>query len=45
MANGIKSEYENIKATDVFEFWTIFDLWEEKMQRETEAIKSRIPRK
>ena len=27
MANGIKSEYDRIAATDVMEFWAIYDIW------------------
>jgi hypothetical protein len=39
MAGGIKSEYEKIKATDIFEFYPILDLWKEKQKREMELLK------
>lgn len=32
MANGVKSEYDKIYATDVFEFWTLYDLWLERIK-------------
>lgn len=39
MAQGVPSEIERIKATDIFTFWPIFDLWEKKLKRETELLK------
>lgn len=34
MANGVKSEYDKIYATDLFEFWTLYDLWMDKIKEE-----------
>lgn len=34
MSNGIKSEYDKIVATDVFEFWTLYDLWLDRIREE-----------
>lgn len=36
MAGGVKSEYDKIKATDVFEYWKLFDLWRDRLNRERE---------
>jgi hypothetical protein len=41
MADGIKSEYDRIKATNVFEFYELFDLWRKK----TEADRSKYQKK
>jgi hypothetical protein len=41
MAGGIKSEYDSVKGTDVFEFWKLFDLWKLKQEREVKALKMR----
>lgn len=41
MAGGVKSEYERIKGTDIFEFWAIFDLWKEKVKAETNDYKQK----
>lgn len=44
MAEGIKSEYDKIKATDVFEYWKLFDLWKDKVDRERETYKTKNQR-
>jgi hypothetical protein len=36
MADGVKSEYDRIKATDVMEFWKLFDLWQQRMEQQRE---------
>lgn len=36
MAGGAIAEYEQIKKTDVFEYWKLFDLWRERVDRERE---------
>lgn len=41
MAGGIKSEYDKIKGTSVFEFWALFDLWKNKIELEREAVKNK----
>ncbi len=41
VADGVKSEYEKIKTTDVFEFWKLFDLWKEKTARERDLFKQK----
>lgn len=37
MSNGIQSEYDQLKRTNVFEFYKIYDLWKKKneLQRAT----------
>lgn len=45
MADGKKSEYERIKATDTFEFWKLFDLWKAAISREREALQARNRKK
>lgn len=44
MANGIKSEYDKLKATDILEFWKLFDLWEARLERETKALEAQSRR-
>lgn len=34
MANGSMAEYERIIATDVLDFWGIYDLWLERIKQE-----------
>jgi hypothetical protein len=41
MADGSKTEYDKIKATDVFEFWKLFDLWNAQVTREREYYKQK----
>jgi hypothetical protein len=41
MAGGIKSEYDKIKGTDVQEFWKLFDLWHDQIQKERELYKQK----
>lgn len=41
MADGIKSEYEKIKGTDVLEYWKLFDLWQEQVSKEREFYKNK----
>lgn len=43
MAEGKKSEYDRIKATDVLEFWALYDLWKQQnaRQRDEYAARSR----
>jgi hypothetical protein len=41
MADGNKSEYDKIKATSVFEFWKLFDLWREKVERERDVYRKK----
>jgi hypothetical protein len=40
MAKGVKSEYEKIKATDVFEFWNLFNLWQADLKKESARLKA-----
>lgn len=37
MADGVKSEYDKIKSTNLFEFYHLFDLWRDKIDRERKA--------
>lgn len=39
MGGGVKSEYDKIKATDVFEYYKLFDLWRERVNRERDNYK------
>lgn len=39
MAGEVKSEYDNMKQTDVFEFWKLFDMWQAKLEREKQHYK------
>jgi hypothetical protein len=39
MADGKQSEYDRIKALDVLEFWGVFNLWREKVKRDTKQYK------
>jgi len=41
MAGGIKSEYDRIKKTDVFEFWKLFDLWHASVEKERDYYKQK----
>jgi len=41
MAGGVKSEYDKIKATDVFEYWKLFDLWRDRVNRERELYQQK----
>jgi hypothetical protein len=45
MAKGKKSEFDRIKATNVFEFWGVFDLWKEQMKLERSALERQAKRK
>ena len=38
MANGDKSEYDRLKATNVLEFWKLFDLWKARNESERDAL-------
>jgi len=40
MAGEVKSEYERIKGTDVFEFFPLFDLWFESVKKRTKDLQS-----
>lgn len=40
MANGSMAEYEKIIATDVLEFWGIYDLWLERMKAENAKVRA-----
>lgn len=35
MAGGDAMKYETIKKLDVFEFWSVYDLWLAKVKRDT----------
>jgi hypothetical protein len=35
MAEGVQVEYEKIKGLDVLEFWAVFNMWREKIKRDT----------
>lgn len=37
MSKGDVTSYRDIKKMDVFEFWTFFDKWREKNERDREA--------
>lgn len=39
MADGVKSEYDKIKRTDVFEFWKLFDLWNAAVTKQRDLYK------
>ena len=39
MANGVKSEYDGILGTDVFDFWSIYDLWLDRLKAENTRAK------
>ena len=39
MSNGDVTAYRDIKKMDVFEFWTFFDKWRERNERERDAAK------
>lgn len=41
MADGDITGYRDIKKLDVFEFWSFFDKWRERNQKESERIKAR----
>lgn len=45
MAKGQKLEYDSLKGTDVFEFWTMYDLWKQQTAREREALQSKARKK
>jgi len=34
MANGVQSEMKSIMATDILDFWTIYDLWLERIKEQ-----------
>jgi hypothetical protein len=40
MADGSKAEYDRIKATDVTEFWYIFDAWKERIDAQKQAARN-----
>lgn len=40
MANSIPSEYERIKRIDIFEYWKLFDLWKDAVNRERQQQKN-----
>lgn len=40
MARGVKGEYDKIVATDVVEFWYIFDLWVDNVKAENSRYKN-----
>lgn len=35
MADGVQIEYEKIKGLDVLEFWAVFNMWREKIKKDT----------
>jgi hypothetical protein len=39
MADGVKSEYDRVKKTDVLEFWKLFDLWSDALKKERDNYK------
>lgn len=39
MAGGVKSEFDRILMTDVFDFWTIYDLWLDRLKEENARAK------
>lgn len=41
MGDGVKSEYDKIKRTDVFEFWKLFDLWNATVTKQREYYKQK----
>jgi hypothetical protein len=41
MADSVKSEYDRIKATETLEFWKLFQMWREKIERERQSLQSR----
>ncbi|HYH14947.1 MAG TPA: hypothetical protein VD794_07000 [Flavisolibacter sp.] len=40
MANGSYQEIARLKALNMFEFYAMLDLWEEKQQREYDILKA-----
>lgn len=34
MGNGVQTEIEKIKGIDVLEFWTMYDLWLDRIKEE-----------
>ena len=40
MAKGDLQQYETIKATDVFEFWTLYGLWITGIKKENSKLKN-----
>jgi hypothetical protein len=44
MVDGDLQQYERLKGTDIFEFWTIFDEWKDRndhKRRELEKIRKK----
>lgn len=39
MSGGVKSEYDSLKKTDVQEFWRLFDLWQDKLEKQRELYR------
>lgn len=40
MAGGSKVEFEKLRATNIMEFWALFDLWRSDVKKEIEHIKN-----
>jgi hypothetical protein len=40
MAGGLKSEYDQLLATDIFDFWTLYDLWLDRIKDENARRRS-----
>jgi hypothetical protein len=38
MSGGEKAEYDRIKATNVLEFWKLYDLWKARNEAERDAL-------
>jgi hypothetical protein len=45
MAKGSQTEYERIKALDVFEFYTVRDLWESEIRARNAAARQQQNKK
>lgn len=41
MSDHVKSEYDKIKTTDIFEFYSLLDMWAAQVKAEREAYKQK----
>jgi hypothetical protein len=41
MAGHVKSEYDKIKITDIFEFYSLLDMWSAQVKAERETYKQK----
>lgn len=39
MAKGNLQEYDHIKSKDIMEFWSTFNMWFDKLKKDTKKMK------